>query len=52
MKILLDGRVGGVIEDYIRRQSFRRRNIETVEGALGTAREQDVKALNHTLVRV
>ncbi|MDI9858242.1 SusC/RagA family TonB-linked outer membrane protein [Flectobacillus roseus] len=46
MNILLDGRVGGVIEDYIRRQSFRGgRNIETVEGALGAAREQDVKGI-------
>ena len=41
---LIDGRSGGVIEDYIRRQTFRGgRHIETVEGAFGIAREQDTK---------
>ncbi len=38
----IDGRVGGVIEDYIQKQTFRGgRHIETVEGALGEARYQD-----------
>ncbi|MES2796584.1 MAG: SusC/RagA family TonB-linked outer membrane protein [Bacteroidota bacterium] len=42
----LDGRVGGVIENYIRRQTFRGgRHIETTEGALGLAREQDTKGI-------
>ena len=41
-----DGRVGGVIEDYIRRQTFRvGRNIETVEGALGIARDFDTQGI-------
>jgi TonB-linked SusC/RagA family outer membrane protein len=41
-----DGRVGGVTENYIRRQTFRGgRHIETVEGALGIAREQDTKGI-------
>ncbi|CAN5383130.1 SusC/RagA family TonB-linked outer membrane protein [soil metagenome] len=39
----LDGRVGGVIEDYIQKQTFRGgRHIETIEGAIGLAREQDL----------
>lgn len=39
-----DGRQGGVIENYIRRQTFRGgRHIETVQGALGEARYQDYK---------
>jgi hypothetical protein len=38
-----DGRVGGVISNYIQRQTFRGgRHIETVQGALGEARKQDV----------
>lgn len=37
-----DGRVGGVIVDYIQRQTFRGgRHIETVQGAMGEARRQD-----------
>ncbi len=41
-----DGRVGGVIGNYIRQQTFRGgRHIETVEGAMGTAREQDTKGV-------
>lgn len=37
-----DGRVGGKIEDYLQKQLFRGgRHIETVEGELGIAREQD-----------
>lgn len=43
LSILLDGRVGGQIEDYVQKQTFRGgRHIETVEGALGAARAQDV----------
>lgn len=46
MTVLWDGRVGGVTEDYIRRQTFRGgRHIETIQGALGAAREQDVKGI-------
>ncbi|MES2647429.1 MAG: SusC/RagA family TonB-linked outer membrane protein [Bacteroidota bacterium] len=42
LTVLVDGRVGGKMEDYVRRQSFRGgRHIETVEGALGEARYQD-----------
>jgi TonB-linked SusC/RagA family outer membrane protein len=38
-----DGRVGGQIEDYIQKQTFRGgRHIETVQGAFGEARAQDV----------
>jgi len=37
-----DGRVGGVMANYIRRQTFRGgRHIETTEGAMGEARYQD-----------
>ncbi len=37
-----DGRVGGVMENYIRKQTFRGgRHIETTQGDLGAAREQD-----------
>lgn len=37
-----DGRVGGVMENYIRRQTFRGgRHIETVQGKMGEARSQD-----------
>lgn len=39
-----DGRVGGIIGNYIRQQTFRGgRHIETVEGAMGVAREEDTK---------
>ncbi len=38
-----DGRVGGVISNYIQRQTFRGgRHIETIEGAMGIARQQDI----------
>jgi TonB-linked SusC/RagA family outer membrane protein len=38
----VDGRVGGIMENYIRRQTFRGgRHIETVQGAMGAARYQD-----------
>lgn len=40
--IQFDGRVGGVITDYIQRQTFRGgRNILTTEGAMGEARYLD-----------
>ncbi len=38
----VDGRVGGILIDYIQRQTFRGgRHIETTEGAMGEARAQD-----------
>jgi TonB-linked SusC/RagA family outer membrane protein len=41
-----DGRVGGVIANYIQQQTFRGgRHIETVEGAMGEARYQDYKGV-------
>ncbi len=37
-----DGRVGGILVDYIQRQTFRGgRHIETVQGEMGIARAQD-----------
>lgn len=43
---LFDGRVGGVMENYIRRQTFRGgRHIETIQGALGDARYQDYQGV-------
>jgi len=37
-----DGRVGGILIDYVQRQTFRGgRHIETVEGEMGVARAQD-----------
>jgi len=43
---LFDGRVGGVMENYIRRQTFRGgRHIETAEGAMGVARYQDYQGV-------
>ncbi len=45
-----DGRQGGVISNYIQRQTFRGgRHIETVEGAMGVARLEDTKG-NRTWV--
>ena len=42
LSFLFDGRVGGVIADYVQQQTFRGgRHIETVEGAMGDARYQD-----------
>jgi TonB-linked SusC/RagA family outer membrane protein len=42
LSFLFDGRVGGVIADYIQQQTFRGgRHIETVHGAMGEARYQD-----------
>ena len=41
-----DGRVGGVLVNYIRQQTFRGgRHIETVQGEMGAARLQDVKGI-------
>ncbi len=41
-----DGRVGGVIANYIQRQTFRGgRHIATIEGAMGEARYQDYKGV-------
>ncbi|GAB3761182.1 SusC/RagA family TonB-linked outer membrane protein [Spirosoma pomorum] len=41
-----DGRVGGVIGDYVRQKTFQGgRNIETVQGALGAARVNDVQGV-------
>ncbi|PWK27683.1 TonB-linked SusC/RagA family outer membrane protein [Arcicella aurantiaca] len=41
-----DGRVGGTVEDYIRKQTFRGgRHIETVEGAFGAARDFDAQGV-------
>lgn len=42
LSFLFDGRVGGVIADYVQQQTFRGgRNIATVQGAMGEARYQD-----------
>ncbi|WP_276503182.1 SusC/RagA family TonB-linked outer membrane protein [Terrimonas pollutisoli] len=42
LAVQIDGRVGGKMENYIRRQTFRGgRHIETVQGAMGEARYQD-----------
>lgn len=41
-----DGRVGGVIVDYIQRQTYRGgRHIATTEGAMGEARYQDTQGV-------
>jgi hypothetical protein len=38
----VDGRVGGVMEDYVRKKTFQGgRHLETVQGAMGVARYQD-----------
>ncbi len=45
-----DGRVGGVMEDYVRKKTFQGgRHIETVEGAFGTSRYDDTKAVKSYL---
>lgn len=45
-----DGRVGGVIQDYVQRQAFRGgRHIETVEGAMGISRLEDTKGVKSYL---
>lgn len=41
-----DGRIGGVISNYIQRQTYRGgRHIGTTEGVMGEAREQDYKGI-------
>lgn len=46
LTVQFDGRVGGSIVNYIQRQTFRGgRHIETVQGAMGIAREQDEKGV-------
>ena len=41
-----DGRVGGVISDYVQRQTFRGgRHIATTEGAMGVSRFEDTKGI-------
>jgi hypothetical protein len=45
-----DGRVGGVMEDYVRKKTFQGgRHIETTEGALGAARYDDTKGIKSYL---
>jgi hypothetical protein len=42
LTVLVDGRVGGAMENYLRRQTFRGgRHIETTQGKMGEARYQD-----------
>lgn len=42
MSFQFDGRIGGVISNYVQRQTFRGgRHIETIQGAMGEARYQD-----------
>lgn len=46
LNVQLDGRVGGVIENYVQKQTFRGgRHIATVQGQMGLAREQDYKGV-------
>ncbi|WP_461080366.1 SusC/RagA family TonB-linked outer membrane protein [Spirosoma flavus] len=41
-----DGRVGGVIGDYIKQKTYQGgRNLETTQGAIGEARKQDVQGV-------
>lgn len=45
-----DGRVGGIMEDYVRKQTFRGgRHIETTEGAYGESRDQDALGIKSYL---
>jgi TonB-linked SusC/RagA family outer membrane protein len=42
LNVQFDGRVGGSMSNYVRKQTFRGgRHIETVQGAMGVARNQD-----------
>ncbi|MFM2440187.1 MAG: hypothetical protein RLZ16_1186, partial [Bacteroidota bacterium] len=42
LNVQIDGRVGGIMEDYVRKKTFQGgRHIETVQGAMGAARYQD-----------
>ncbi|MDJ1472133.1 SusC/RagA family TonB-linked outer membrane protein [Xanthocytophaga flava] len=44
LSLQFDGRVGGVMVDYVKRQTFRGgRHIATVEGEMGIARANDVQ---------
>ena len=46
LNIGIDGRVGGVMEDYVRKKTFQGgRHIETIQGAMGVARYQDYKGV-------
>ncbi|MEI8111691.1 MAG: SusC/RagA family TonB-linked outer membrane protein [Chitinophagia bacterium] len=46
LNIAFDGRVGGIMEDYVRKKTFQGgRHIETVQGAMGEARYQDYKGV-------
>ena len=46
LNIAFDGRVGGIMEDYVRKKTFQGgRHIETVQGAMGDARYQDYKGV-------
>lgn len=46
LNVQFDGRVGGVIENYIQKQTFRGgRHIETVQGDMGVARLNDYKGI-------
>lgn len=46
LNLQVDGRVGGIMEDYVRKKTFQGgRHIETVEGAMGDARYQDYKGI-------
>jgi TonB-linked SusC/RagA family outer membrane protein len=50
LSLQFDGRVGGVISNYVQRQLFRGgRHISTIEGAMGLARFEDTKG-NKTFV--
>ena len=45
-----DGRIGGVMEDYVRKKTFQGgRHIETTEGALGASRFDDTKGIRSFL---
>ena len=46
LNLQVDGRVGGIMEDYVRKKTFQGgRHIETIEGAMGAARYQDYKGV-------
>jgi TonB-linked SusC/RagA family outer membrane protein len=50
LTVQLDGRVGGILIDYIQRQTYRGgRHIETIEGAMGEARAQDALGIKSWL---
>jgi TonB-linked SusC/RagA family outer membrane protein len=45
-----DGRVGGVMEDYVRKKTFQGgRHIETIEGAFGASRYDDTRGIKSYL---